>query len=164
MDWFSLRKETTSFNNVRFGPSPATAAGLGRGEVESLLAVERAPGASPSLAVATICVTVLLCNVSVAAIRLFVGPGMDHRGVPASCAGWLVVLAARDVIGSEEGGARKLGNIQRVVVRCSVLHHGALSSGGWREMRKDEERGRRMRNRTKHRNTPTSFEDHGHTT
>ena len=133
-----FRKETPS-NNVRFGPSTTTAAGLGRCEAESFLAFERAPGASPSLAVATICVTVLLCNVSVAAIRLFVGPGMDRRGVPASCAGWLVVLAARDVIGSEEGGARKLGNIQRVVVRCSVLHHGALSSGGWREKRRKEE-------------------------
>ena len=63
---------------------------------------------------------------------------MDHRGVPASCAGWLVVLAARDVIGSEEGGARKLGNIQRVVVRCSVLHHGALRAGGRREKRRKE--------------------------
>ena len=143
MDWLCLRKETTSFNNVRFGPSTATAAGLGRCEVESLLAFKRAPGASPSRAVATICVTVLLCNVSVAAIRLFVGPGMDRRGVPASCAGWLVVLAARDVIGSEEGGARKLGNIQRVVVRCSVLLHGALSSGGWREKRKSRKEEKR---------------------
>ena len=51
---------------------------------------------------------------------MHVGPGMNHRRVSASCVGRLVVFAARNVSGAMKGGARELGDVQRVEIRCGM--------------------------------------------
>jgi hypothetical protein len=50
---------------------------------------------------------------------MHVGPETNHRRVSASCVGRLVVFAARNVSGAMKG-ARELGDVQRVEIRCGM--------------------------------------------